>query len=42
MHWNVALYDDEVLWVVPGSHLRPNTDEENRQLAAVDHHYGNN
>ena len=41
MHWNVALYDDEVLWVVPGSHLRPNTDEENRQLAAVDHHYGN-
>ena len=39
LHWNVALYDDDVLWVVPGSHSRPNTDEENRQLAAVPHSY---
>ena len=30
--WTIALYDDDVLWVVPGSHRRFNTDEENRQL----------
>ena len=41
LHWNVALYDDDVYWVVPGSHDRFNTEEENRQLSAVDHHYGN-
>ena len=33
VQWNVPLYDDNVLWVVPGSHRRPNTEEENRQLA---------
>ncbi len=32
LQWNVPLYDDDVLWVVPGSHRRSNTDEENRQL----------
>ena len=34
VQWNIPLYDDSVLWVVPGSHLRLNTDEENRQLLA--------
>ncbi|MDA0322283.1 MAG: phytanoyl-CoA dioxygenase family protein [Verrucomicrobia bacterium] len=33
VQWNIALYDDDVLWVVPGSHLRRNTPEEDRQLA---------
>ena len=31
--WNIALYDDDVLWLIPGSHMRFNTDEENRQLS---------
>ena len=34
VQWNIPLYDDEVLWVVPGSHLRLNTDQENNQLLA--------
>jgi len=33
VQWNIPLYDDAVLWVVPGSHWRVNTDEENRALA---------
>jgi len=32
LQWNIPLYDDDVLWVVPGSHRRLNTDEENHQL----------
>ena len=32
VQWNIPLYDDDVLWVVPGSHIRFNTDEENCQL----------
>ena len=32
VQWNIPLYDDDVLWVVPGSHRRSNTDPENRQL----------
>ena len=32
VQWNIPLYDDDVLWVVPGSHRRLNTKEENRQL----------
>ena len=32
VQWNIPLYDDEVLWIVPGSHVRMNTEEENRQL----------
>ena len=32
VQWNIPLYDDDVLWVVPGSHCRPNTEAENRQL----------
>ena len=34
VQWNIPLYDDDVLWVVPGSHVRINTEEENRQLLA--------
>jgi hypothetical protein len=32
VQWNIPLYDDNVLWVVPGSHLRRNTAAENHQL----------
>ena len=32
VQWNIPLYDDDVLWVVPGSHLRLNTKEEDSQL----------
>ena len=34
IQWNIALWEDSVLWVVPGSHLRRNTEAEARQLAA--------
>lgn len=37
VQWNLSLYDDDVLWVVPGSHLRPNTEDENRQLIEDNH-----
>ncbi len=33
LQWNLPLYDDGVLWVVPGSHRRPNTAAENEALA---------
>ena len=32
LQWNLPLYDDDVLWVVPGSHRRPNSDAENAHL----------
>ena len=32
VQWNLPLYDDDVLWVVPGSHNRLNTDEEESHL----------
>lgn len=32
LQWNIPLYDDDVLWVVPGSHRRFNTEEENNCL----------
>ena len=32
--WNVPLYDDSVLWAVPGSHRRVNTAEENAEPLA--------
>ena len=32
VQWNLPLYDDKVLWVVPGSHARLNNEAENRQL----------
>lgn len=33
LQWNLPLYDDDVLWVLPGSHRRASTPEENRLLA---------
>jgi hypothetical protein len=30
--WNVPMYDDSVLWVVPGSHRRWNTEQENAEF----------
>ncbi len=33
LQWNLPLHDDSVLWVIPGSHARPNTEDENRLLA---------
>ena len=30
VQWNIPLYDDDVLWVVPGSHNRFNTEQEDR------------
>jgi hypothetical protein len=32
IQWNLCLYDDEVLYVVPGSHTRLNTAAENEQM----------
>ena len=32
LQWNIPLYDDKVFWVVPGSHVRINSDAENRGL----------
>ena len=32
VQWNISLYDDDVLWVVPGSHSRVNTTEEDAQI----------
>ena len=32
VQWNIPLYDDDVLWVVPGSHRRLNSEQENREL----------
>ncbi len=37
VQWNICLYDDEVLWVIPGSHLRINTEQENQQLIDDSH-----
>jgi len=34
IQWNIPLYDDNVLWVIPGSHLRRNTEPENRAMGA--------
>ena len=34
VQWNLSLYDDNVLWVIPGSHLRVNTETENERLLA--------
>jgi hypothetical protein len=32
VQWNLPLFDDDILWVVPGSHVRRNSDEEDEQL----------
>ena len=37
VQWNLCLYDDDVLWVVPGSHARLNTDRENELLRTNRH-----
>ena len=34
LQWNIPLYDDDVLWIVPGSHRRLNTETEDRELLA--------
>ncbi len=34
VQWNIPLYDDSVLVVIPGSHMRFNTTEENEYLLA--------
>jgi len=34
VQWNIPLYDDDVLWAVPGSHRRLNTPQENEELLA--------
>ncbi len=34
IQWNIALYDDSVLWVVPGSHRRDLSETEVKELAA--------
>lgn len=36
IQWNIPLYDDDVLWVMPGTHVRVNTDRENRLLLEDD------
>jgi len=36
IQWNIPLYDDDVLWVVPGSHNRVNTPEEDDLLSKND------
>ena len=32
VQWNIPLYEDDVFWIVPGSHRRPNTEEERQHL----------
>ena len=36
VQWNIPLYDDSVLYVIPRSHLRHNTEEET-EILTVDH-----
>ncbi len=33
LQWNIPLYDDDVFWVVPASHRRLNTGQENQELS---------
>ena len=35
IQWNIALYDDDVLCVVPGSHRRPATAEQDECLRSA-------
>ena len=32
VQWNIPLYDDDVFWLVPGSHRQPTDEEQRRQL----------
>ena len=34
LQWNIALYEDRVFWIVPGSHRRINTEQEDERLQA--------
>ena len=37
IQWNIPLHDDNVFWLVPGSHVRLNTEQENRDLSKDPH-----
>ena len=37
VQWNLPLYDDDILWVAPGSHIRLNTEEEELHLSQDAH-----
>ena len=32
LQWNIALYEDDVFWILPGSHKGPTTEAQRRQL----------
>ena len=32
VQWNIALYEDEVFWILPGSHQQPTSEAQRRQL----------
>jgi hypothetical protein len=32
VQWNIALYEDDVFWIVPGSHKQPTSESQRRQL----------
>ena len=32
VQWNIALYEDDVFWILPGSHKQPTTEAQRRQL----------
>ena len=32
VQWNIALYDDDVFWILPASHKHPTTEAQRRQL----------
>jgi ectoine hydroxylase-related dioxygenase (phytanoyl-CoA dioxygenase family) len=32
VQWNIALYEDDVFWVLPGSHKQPTNEAQRRQL----------
>ncbi|KAF9267181.1 hypothetical protein L218DRAFT_996064 [Marasmius fiardii PR-910] len=36
VQWNTALYEDSCLYVVPGSHLKPRTDEQRKHSTTMD------
>ena len=34
VQWNIALYDDDVFWILPASHKKPTTEDQRHQLLA--------
>lgn len=32
VQWNIALYEDDVFWILPGSHKQPTSEAQRRQL----------